>query len=268
MTDMTDMMNMTRTTPMQHLKHTSTMHTMHTMHTMKTIEIPNRTLARRLLAGLAAGITLGGCAAPTAPPLTFAGTPTTTSTMTTKDPWRTSLDGAFDRSGWPPIRFEIPMASVPCNPTYASPVVPDDDGVGRLQETGAFPTVETAMSLETDRSQVRWSAAADPFVAAFDLVASPFRMIGAPPDSTVLEPRGDWELLPGCVPSAAVAPEASEIEETDRSAPASEPDPTEDQGPSDEEDEAPTTTAGSAGWTISPVFDRPADATTSSENEE
>jgi len=108
---MTNMMNMTRTTPMQHLKHTST------MHTMKTIDLRNRTLARRLLAGLAAGITLGGCAAPSPPPLTFAGTPTTT--MTTKDPWRTSLDGEFDRSGWPSIRFET-MASDACRRTARS----------------------------------------------------------------------------------------------------------------------------------------------------
>lgn len=223
------------------------------------MDIRNHTRLRGFLAGVTIGIVLGGCAAPTAP--TQALTEAPDNTTSPEDRWQASLDGGFDRSEWTRIRFEIPMASVPCNPTYATPAVSDDPTIGRRGETAAFPTIETAMSTETDRGRIRWSAVADPFIAAFDLVASPFRMIGAPPDSTVLEPNGDWTLLPGATafdetPRGTDAPpttgdtgsiDAAETAERSRAA--------------DPDDGTPTTTENSAGWTISPAFDRPADAT-------
>ena len=213
---------------------------------------------RITLAGLAACITLGGCAAPSATPRTFSNA--TTTPKASESRWQTSLDRGFDRSDWPPIRFDVPMASVPCNPTYATPVVPDDDGVGRLDETSAFPTIDTAMSTETDRGSVRWSAVADPFVAAFDLVAAPFRMFGTPPDSTVIEPNGDWILLP----EADVRPEANDADDENGEIATTEVTAeTEAAG-----DPVPTTPEDSGGWTIRPVFDRPADAGTTPETTE
>ena len=214
----------------------------------------HQSTTRATLAGLAACIALGGCAAPSAPPRTRSDT-TTTSAF--EGQWQTSLDRGFDRSDWRPIRFDVPMASVPCNPTYATPVVRDHGGVGRLNQTGAFPTIDTAMSTETDRGSVRCSALADPFVAAFDLVAAPFRMFGTPPDSTVIEPYGDWILLPG----ADVRPEADdddgEIAKIEVTA------ETEAVG-----DPSPTTPDDVGGWTIRPVFDRPAEAETAPETTE
>lgn len=211
------------------------------------------------LTGIATSITLGGCAAPTVPPPNFTEDPTVATSP--EDRWRPSLDGRFDRRDWPTIRFEISMASVPCNPTYATPVVPDHGEVGRLEETTSFPTIRTAMSTETDRSRIGWSAVADPFVAAFDLVASPFRMIGAPPDSTVLEPDGDWQLLPGDEAPARVEtpPDADPNATIDADPTSTEPDGSPDEAP----DATATTTGDSGGWTISPAFDRPPDAAAS-----
>lgn len=240
-------------------KPTHDLYDMKHMNEPKTMNTRHQAILRTGLAGITSTLTLGGCTAPTPPPLIFPGG--TTTTAQPEDRWRASLDGEFDRRAWPAIRFEISMASVPCNPTYATPVVPDDDGVGRLGETGAFPTIDTAMSTETDRGRVRWSAVAEPFVAAFDLVASPFRMIGAPPDSTVLEPNGAWVLLP----NGETPPPVEDVREPDDTLPpdgAADPPPAEDAGSSEEAGAAGNTTADSGGWTISPAFDRPADAAT------
>jgi hypothetical protein len=239
-----------------------------TMKRLDTMPDPNPMHLRKpvIVGSVLAGITLGGCAAPAAETRTVADRPTTATPH--EDQWGTSLDGDFDRSDWPPIRFEIPMASVPCNPTYASPVVPNDGEVGRLEETGAFPTIDTAMSIGTDRGRIRRAALTEPFVAAFELVASPFRMIGAPPASTVLEPNGDWILLPGCDPRVPASPEAPMPENTDDAETTTDPPSVDAPMTAGGKDTAPTTTEDSAGWTIRPVFDRPADATTRPETSE
>ena len=199
-------------------------------------------------------ILIGGCSAPNPPASILSkrdGDPSTIRSDS-EDPWHPSLDAGFDRSDWPTIRFEISMPAVACNPTYATPVIPPDGEVGRVGENLEFPTIATAMSTTTDRGAVRRSAMADPFVAAFDLVAAPFRMIQACPDSTVLEPVGGWGLLPG--PGSAAAPARIE--------PVPEP-------PTIEADPVATTPdPGLDTGSIRPAFDRPADAATTPENRE
>ncbi|RPH19601.1 MAG: hypothetical protein CBC49_001310 [Alphaproteobacteria bacterium TMED89] len=245
---------------------TTTMEHLNDMPDPNPMQTRRPAIFRHVLIGITAGITLGGCAAPTATVRTVDDPPM--ASKPSEDPWQASLEADFDRSDWPPIRFEIPLASVPCNPTYATPVVPDDGAAGRLKETGAFPTIDTAMSIGTDRATIRRAAVTEPFVAAFDLVASPFRMIGAPPDSTVLEPNGDWILLPGCEPRAVTSPEPSMPENTDDAETTTDPSSTDAPMTAGGKDTAPTTTGDSARWTIRPVFDRPADATTRPETDE
>ncbi|MFB0985097.1 MAG: hypothetical protein QMB94_02285 [Phycisphaerales bacterium] len=126
--------------------------------------------------------------------------------------WSPSLTGDFDRSDWTHSEVQIPVAEVQHNPTYAGDPIGGDQMVGRVDENGAFPTVETATSVEVDGSFVIKSALIAPFIALGDLVASPIRMCIVPPWAIQAGPDAEWSLLPlhsspaTSTPEAAVAP--------------------------------------------------------------
>ncbi len=126
--------------------------------------------------------------------------------------WSPSLTGGFDRSAWTRSTVQIPVAEVQHNPTYAGDPIGGDQMVGRVDENGAFPTVETATSVEVDERFVIKSALIAPFIALGDLVASPIRMCIVPPWAIQAGPDAEWSLLPldssqaTATPEAAVAP--------------------------------------------------------------
>ena len=130
--------------------------------------------------------------------------------------WTTSLDDGFDRSALTRSTIRIPIAEVQHNPTYAGDPIGGDERVGRTGEDGAFPTIETATSVEVDARFVLKSAMIAPFIALGDLVISPVRMCIAPPWSILTSPDDGWHLLPldaadaGSDAGDAPAPEPTE----------------------------------------------------------
>ena len=126
--------------------------------------------------------------------------------------WSPSLAGGFDRSDWTRSEVQIPVAEVQHNPTYVGDPIGGDQRVGRVDENGAFPTVETAISVEVDGDFVVKSALIAPFIALGDLVAAPIRMCIVPPWAIQAGPDAEWSLRPlhsslvTSTPETAVAP--------------------------------------------------------------
>ena len=162
--------------------------------------------------------------------------------------WSPSLTGGFDRSDWTRSEVQIPVAEVQHNPTYVGDPIGGDQMVGRVDENGAFPTVETAISVEVDGDFVVKSALIAPFIALGDLVASPIRMCIVPPWAIQAGPDAEWSLLPlhsspaTSTPEAAVAP-ASTIPMPDAAA-SSEGDESNKSHPFERSADAGTQTGG------------------------
>lgn len=121
-------------------------------------------------------------------------------TGSSKPSLRTAQDpDPWSRDDWNHVRITVPMSSTIHEPTYVSHALDDrgDTTAGRLVPPRAFPTSESSLVMDTDRDEVVLNALAAPFVASWDLVVSPIRMILMPPWTRFEGPRGGWVLLPG-----------------------------------------------------------------------
>jgi hypothetical protein len=104
-----------------------------------------------------------------------------------------SLNAAsVDRSHWSPTVILVERRQVEAFPPYVSDVLRLE---GTARERGEWPTTGSVLEGSGCQKTAVAHAVAEPFVAAFDLVAMPFRMFSTPPLSTVRFPANPSGLI-------------------------------------------------------------------------